>query len=115
MAPPKMYLILSEIWTMTDPRQLHRLVDYAAHLMDLPAASLEFRDGAVRPRAGKGPSYSVKDLAGRAHWNTESLPEGMEPALQATADIARDGQLSSHIVGELGVGKLDTVAPVLLR
>src|SRR5215468_7697334 len=62
-----------------------KLVEYAAHLMDLPAASLEFRDGAVRPRAGKGPSYSVKDLAGRAHWNTESLPEGMEPALQATA------------------------------
>jgi 2-furoyl-CoA dehydrogenase large subunit len=27
----------------------------------------------------------VKDLAGRAHWNTESLPEGMEPGLQATA------------------------------
>ncbi len=62
-----------------------KLVDYAAHLMGLPAASLEFRDGAVRPRTGKGPSYSIKDLAGRAHWNTESLPDGMEPALQATA------------------------------
>jgi len=62
-----------------------KLIEYAAHLMDLPAASLEFRDGAVRPRAGKGPSYSVKDLAGRAHWNTDSLPEGMEPGLQATA------------------------------
>src|SRR5256885_9280900 len=53
--------------------------------MDLPVESLEFRDGAVRPRSGKGPAYSVKDLAGRAHWNTESLPEGMEPGLQATA------------------------------
>src|SRR6059036_2955410 len=62
-----------------------KLVEYAAHLMDRPAESLEFRDGAVRPRSGKGPAYSVKDLAGRAHWNTESLPEGMEPALQATA------------------------------
>src|SRR6266446_5381023 len=62
-----------------------KLVEYAAHLMDLPAASLEFRDGAVRPRTGKGASYSIKDLAGRAHWNTESLPDGMEPALQATA------------------------------
>src|SRR4029453_18316341 len=30
-------------------------------------------------------AYSIKDLAGRAHWNTESLPEGIEPALQATA------------------------------
>jgi 2-furoyl-CoA dehydrogenase large subunit len=62
-----------------------KLVEYAAHLMELPAASLEFRDGAVRPKTGKGPSYTVKDLAGRAHWNTESLPEGMEPGLQATA------------------------------
>jgi 2-furoyl-CoA dehydrogenase large subunit len=39
----------------------------------------------VRTRTGKGPSYAIKDLAGRAHWNTESLPEGMEPGLQATA------------------------------
>src|SRR5881296_2042294 len=62
-----------------------KLVDYAAHLMELPAPSLEFRDGAVRLRGGKGPSYSIKDLAGRAHWNTESLPDGMEPGLQATA------------------------------
>jgi len=62
-----------------------KLVEYTAHLMDVPAAQLEFSDGAVRRKAGKGPSYSVKDLAGRAHWNTESLPEGMEPGLQATA------------------------------
>ncbi len=62
-----------------------KLVEYAAHLMDRPASDVEFRDGAARPRTGKGPSYSVKDLAGRAHWNTESLPDGMEPGLQATA------------------------------
>jgi 2-furoyl-CoA dehydrogenase large subunit len=62
-----------------------KLVAYAAHLMELPVAQLEFRDGAVRTRGGKGPSYSIKELAGRAHWNTESLPEGMEPMLQATA------------------------------
>src|SRR5438132_1164084 len=62
-----------------------KLVDYAAHLMARPAAEVEFRDGPVRPPPGTGPSYSVKDLAGRAHWNTESLPEGMEPGLQATA------------------------------
>ena len=62
-----------------------KLVEYAAHLMDRPAAELEFRDGAVRPRIGAGPSYSVKDLAGRAHWNTESLPDGMEPGLAASA------------------------------
>src|SRR5689334_1973886 len=67
-----------------------KLVDYAAHLMERPVGELEFRDGAVRPRSGKGASYSVKDLAGRAHWNTESLPEGMEPGLQATAVFGFD-------------------------
>ena len=62
-----------------------KLVEYAAHLMDRPADDVEFRDGGVHLKRGKGPSYSIKDLAGRAHWNTESLPDGMEPALQATA------------------------------
>jgi len=62
-----------------------KLVSYASHLMEIPAAELVFRDGKVTPKSGKGVSYSIKDLAGRAHWNTESLPEGMEPGLQATA------------------------------
>src|SRR5881409_675954 len=62
-----------------------KLVEYAAHLMDVPANDAEFKDGAVRLKHGNGPSYTVKDLAGRAHWNTESLPDGMEPGLQATA------------------------------
>src|SRR5919106_245762 len=62
-----------------------KLVEYAAHLMQVPAEQVEFSDGAVRAKGGTGPSYSIKDLAGRAHWHTESLPEGMEPGLQATA------------------------------
>jgi 2-furoyl-CoA dehydrogenase large subunit len=62
-----------------------KLVAYAAHLMDVPAESLEFRDGAVRLKRGKGASYSIKDLAGRAHWHTQSLPDGMEPGLAASA------------------------------
>jgi 2-furoyl-CoA dehydrogenase large subunit len=62
-----------------------KLVDYAAHLMDVPPAELEWRDGAVRRKSGPGGAYSIKDLAGRAHWNTESLPDGMEALLQATA------------------------------
>jgi 2-furoyl-CoA dehydrogenase large subunit len=62
-----------------------KLVAYAAHLMDLPADQLELRDGAVRLKTGKGPFYTIKDLAGRAHWNTESLPDDMEPGLAATA------------------------------
>ncbi len=62
-----------------------KLVEYGAHLLDLPVGAVEFRDGAVRPSSGKGHAYTVKELAGRAHWNTESLPEGMEPALAASA------------------------------
>jgi 2-furoyl-CoA dehydrogenase large subunit len=62
-----------------------KLVAYAAHLMDLPADQLELRDGAVRLQTGKGPFYTIKDLAGRAHWNTESLPDDMEPGLAVTA------------------------------
>ena len=62
-----------------------KLVEYAAHLMDRPADDAGVSRRRRPPQAGKGPSYSIKDLAGRAHWNTESLPDGMEPALQATA------------------------------
>jgi len=62
-----------------------KLIEYAAHLMDRPAGELDFIAGGVRPRSGQGPSYSIKDLAGRAHWHTQSLPEDMEPMLQATA------------------------------
>jgi 2-furoyl-CoA dehydrogenase large subunit len=46
---------------------------------------VEFRDGGVHRKQGKGVAYSIKELAGRAHWNTESLPEGMEPGLHASA------------------------------
>src|SRR5262245_49850492 len=67
-------------------RKLKRkLCEYAAHLMEVPADQVEFSQGAGRGRAGQRPASSVKDLAGRAHWNTESLPDGMEPGLQATA------------------------------
>jgi 2-furoyl-CoA dehydrogenase large subunit len=62
-----------------------KLVEYAAHLMEVAPTALEFREGGVHARGPRGPGYSLKDLAGRAHWNTESLPDGMEPGLQATA------------------------------
>jgi len=68
-----------------------KLVDYAAHLMDVPAERLHFDDGAVRLREGRGPSYTVKDLAGRAHWNATSFPAGMEPGLHATAVFGFEG------------------------
>jgi 2-furoyl-CoA dehydrogenase large subunit len=62
-----------------------KLTEYGAHLMGVPPGEVEFRDGGVHRTTGKAPPYSIKDLAGRAHWNTESLPDGMEPGLSATA------------------------------
>jgi len=62
-----------------------KLLQFAAHLMDLPVERVEWSGSVVRPRQAGGPQYSIKELAGRAHWNTESLPAGMEPGLQATA------------------------------
>ena len=62
-----------------------KLVEYGAHLMSLPVDEVEWRAGAVRAKTGKGAAYTIKDLAGRGHWNTESLPEGIEAGLQATA------------------------------
>jgi 2-furoyl-CoA dehydrogenase large subunit len=62
-----------------------KLTEYAAHLMGVTPAEVEWRDGAVHRTSGKAAPYSIKDLAGRAHWNTESLPDGMEPGLAASA------------------------------
>jgi 2-furoyl-CoA dehydrogenase large subunit len=52
---------------------------------------VEFSQGAVRRTNAKGPAYSIKDLAGRGHWHTDSLPAGMEPGLQATAVFGFSG------------------------
>jgi 2-furoyl-CoA dehydrogenase large subunit len=71
-----------------------KLLEYGAHLMDLPPGDVVFREGGVHRRSGKGVAYSIKDLAGRAHWNTESLPDGMEPGLEASAVFGFPGAKS---------------------
>ena len=62
-----------------------KLTRFAAALTETPAERLVFADGRVIPREGDGHGLTLKELAGRAHWNTESLPPGMEPGLEATA------------------------------
>jgi 2-furoyl-CoA dehydrogenase large subunit len=52
-----------------------KLVAYGAHLMERPADELEFRDGAVRPKAGKGPSYTSRIWPG-ARTGTPSRSRG---------------------------------------
>ncbi len=61
-----------------------KLVAYASYLMEVPPEALGVVDGAVREKSG-GRGLTLKELAGRAHWNTESLPRGMEAGLEATA------------------------------
>jgi 2-furoyl-CoA dehydrogenase large subunit len=68
-----------------------RLIGLAAHLMARPAGDVELRDGAARPRRGSEPSYSLRDLASRAHWDAASLPPDMDPGLTATAVFGFDG------------------------
>ncbi len=62
-----------------------KLVRLASALTETPAERLVFADGRVAPREGGGRALTLKELAGRAHWNTQSLPPGMEPGLEATA------------------------------
>lgn len=62
-----------------------KLVQFASALTQTPAESLMFRDGRVCPKSAGTPSLSIRDLAGQAHWNTESFPVEMEAGLEATA------------------------------
>ena len=57
----------------------------AAHELECDAADVELRDGRAIVRGSPEHSVSLRRIAGRAHWNPESLPQGMEPGLQATA------------------------------
>jgi len=62
-----------------------KLVRLASALTETPAENLVFADGRVIARDDGGRGLTLKELAGRAHWNTQALPPGMEPALEATA------------------------------
>jgi len=62
-----------------------KLVRLASALTETPVENLTFADGRVIARGDGGRALTLKELAGRAHWNTQALPPGMEPALEATA------------------------------
>jgi 2-furoyl-CoA dehydrogenase large subunit len=62
-----------------------KLVRLASALTETPAENPVFADGRVTARGDSGRGLTLKELAGRAHWNTQSLPPGMEPGLEATA------------------------------
>jgi 2-furoyl-CoA dehydrogenase large subunit len=62
-----------------------KLVRLASALTETPVERLTFADGRVSARGDGGRGLTLKDLAGRSHWNTQPLPPGIEPALEATA------------------------------
>jgi 2-furoyl-CoA dehydrogenase large subunit len=59
----------------------------AAQLLECAPEDVELAGGKARI-AGSADGLSLRRLAGVAHWNPESLPEGMEPGLHATAYYA---------------------------
>src|SRR5262249_47700445 len=62
-----------------------KLVLLASAITETPVENLTLADGRVVVRGESERGLTLKQLAGRAHWNTQSLPPGMEPALEATA------------------------------
>ena len=62
-----------------------KLMRLASALTETPAENLVFANGRVIARDDGARGLTLKELAGRAHWNTQALPPGMEPALEATA------------------------------
>ncbi len=62
-----------------------KLIKYASYLTETPEEMLEFSEGRVQPRSSAGPTLTLKELAGRAHWNAADFPRELEPGLQASA------------------------------
>ena len=62
-----------------------KLCAIAAHQLGCGPGEIELRGGKAVNGAGE---VSLRRLAGAAHWNPESLPEGMEPGLHVTAFYA---------------------------
>jgi 2-furoyl-CoA dehydrogenase large subunit len=54
----------------------------------IAAAADKLADKIAAIRAHAGDDISLRRVAGMCHWNPESLPEGMEPGLAATAFFA---------------------------
>jgi 2-furoyl-CoA dehydrogenase large subunit len=57
----------------------------AASELECDAADIELQDGRASVRGSPERAVSLRRIAGRAHWNPESMPQGMEPGLHATA------------------------------
>ena len=60
----------------------------AGDVLECAPGDVELRDGQARVVGQPDRGVSLRRLAGAAHWNPESLPEGLEPALAVTAFVS---------------------------
>ena len=60
----------------------------AGDVLECAAADVELTDGQARVVGQPDRGVSLRRLAGAAHWNPESLPEGLEPGLAVTAFVS---------------------------
>ena len=70
-------------------RQLaEKLRHIAGELLECAPADVELRDGRARVVGQPDRGVSLRRLAGAAHWNPESLPDGVEPGLAVTTFVS---------------------------
>ena len=60
----------------------------AGDVLECSPADVELVDGQARVVGQPDRGVSLRRLAGAAHWNPESLPEGLEPGLAVTAFVS---------------------------
>jgi len=71
-------------WTVASGNYSSRFSGVGVGAVQLAARRLREKVDAIRNHLGDA-ELSIRRVAGTAHWNPESLPEGMEPGLIATA------------------------------
>ena len=70
-------------------RQLaEKLRHIAGDVLECAPADVELRDGQARVVGQPDRGVSLRRLAGAAHWNPESLPDGVEPGLAVTTFVS---------------------------
>ena len=74
-------------WTIASGNYSSRFSGVGVAAVAVAAENLAAKIGAIRAHLGDE-SASLRRVAGTAHWNPESLPEGMEPGLAVTAYYA---------------------------
>ena len=69
-------------------RLAEKLRRIAGDVLECSPADVELVDGQARVVGQPDRGVSLRRLAGAAHWNPESLPEGLEPGLAVTAFVS---------------------------